>query len=124
MRATVVQLTRFGLVGIAATLVHIGVAWLVHATGASPLLANAAGFLAAFALSYLGHFYWTFSQREGHPKRLPRFVVVAGVGFALSNAIVWGAVVLVGAPFELALAVILVSVPTATWLLSRLWAFR
>lgn len=125
MGAVLAQAARFGAVGIVATLVHLGVAWLVHRLGgAAPLTANAAGFATAFAFSYLGHFYWTFGQRMGHPVRLPRFMGVSGVGFALTNLITWGVTTGIGQRFEIALALILFAVPLTTWLLSRLWAFK
>lgn len=124
MTALLGQLARFGLVGIAATLTHTGVAWVVHHAGVAAFPANAVGFAVAFGVSYLGHFYWTFGQRAGHRARLPRFLVVSGTGFALSNVIVWAVVVQMGAPFETALALMLVMVPATTWMLSRLWAFR
>ena len=124
MRALLAEAARFGAVGIVATLAHLGMAWAAyHAGGAPPLLANAAGFATAFAFSYLGHFYWTFGQREGHPVRLPRFMAVSAVGFAMTNLITWG-VTWSGASFDFALALILIAVPVTTWTLSRLWAFR
>ena len=125
MRELLAQLGRFGTVGVAATLIHLGVAWIAaRGFGVAPFAANALGFLAAFACSYLGHFYWTFGQRSGHPVRLPRFIVVSGFGFALTNLIVWIVVSLGERAFELALLVILFAVPVSTWALSRFWAFR
>lgn len=124
LRGVLAQLTRFGTVGGAATLIHLCVAW-VAARGleAPPFLANAIGFGTAFAFSYLGHFYWTFGQREGHPVRLPKFLVVSGIGFALTNLITW-ITVNAALPYEVALFAILVTVPAVTWALSRFWAFR
>ena len=125
MKELIAQLGRFGAVGIAATLIHLGVAWIAaRVFGAAPFAANALGFSVAFACSYLGHFYWTFGQRSGHPVRLPRFIVVSGFGFALTNLIVWVVVSLGGHAFEFALLAILFAVPLSTWVLSRFWAFR
>lgn len=125
MNDLLAQAARFGIVGLAATLVHLAVAWLAHhLAGLVPLAANTLGFLSAFAFSYLGHFYWTFGQRTGHPVRLPRFLVVSATGFALTNLITWVTTSFAGASFDLALVIILVAVPLTTWTLSRLWAFR
>ncbi len=116
---------RFASVGAGATIVHLAVAWIANRLGGiPPYTANFCGFLAAFSLSYLGHFYWTFSKLSGHAHHLPRFIVVALFGYALTNVIVWAVDDRGGYPFEAALGVILFAVPTATWLLSRLWAFR
>lgn len=125
MTGVAAQIGRFGVVGIIATLVHLAVAWMAaRLFGAPPFLANAAGFAAAFACSYLGHFYWTFGQRAGHVARLPRFLIVSGTGFAMTNLVVWLVVKVAEQPFEVALAGILFVVPLTTWLLSRHWAFR
>ena len=116
---------RFASVGIGATLVHLAIAWLANrGAGLSPFAANACGFVAAFTLSYLGHFYWTFAREAGHSRHLPRFVVVAGIGYLLTNLIVWAVTIRGGYAFEAALVVILLAVPPSTWLLSRIWAFR
>lgn len=125
MLALIAQLGRFGTVGGLATLIHLAVAWVAaRGGGASPFLANGIGFAAAFSFSYLGHFYWTFGQRDGHSVRLPRFLVVSGAGYCLTNLIVWIVVSRAGLAFEAALLVILFAVPLMTWALSRYWAFR
>ena len=119
------EFMRFGAVGAGATLVHLIVAWLANRLGGlPPYFANACGFAVAFSFSYLGHFYWTFGRQAGHARHLPRFLIVAGFGYALSNVIIWAVVDRAGWPFEAALGVMLVAVPTTTWLLSRIWAFR
>lgn len=125
MKAGILQIVRFGIVGVGATLVHLVVAWLAEGmVGLAPLVANAVGFLVAFGVSYLGHFYWTFGQRDGHRGKLPRFLIVAGTGYALSNLVIVVVMDVFGGSFEAALLGILVAVPTTTFALSRLWAFR
>ena len=125
MRGLIAQLGRFGTVGVIATLVHLGVAWIVaRGFNVTPFAANTFGFLAAFGCSYLGHFYWTFGHRSGHPTRLLRFLAVSGFGFVLTNLIVWLVVSAGGYAFEFALLAILFAVPLSTWALSRFWAFR
>ena len=119
------EMMRFGTVGAGATLVHLIVAWIANRVGGiPPFAANACGFAAAFSASYLGHFYWTFGRQGGHARYLPRFVIVAGFGYAVSNLIIWGVTKSAGYPFEASLGVILVAVPASTWLMSRIWAFR
>lgn len=119
------QLVRFGLVGLGGTLIHLAVAWMANRWGGiAPYTANFAGFAAAFTWSYLGHFYWTFGRRSAHGRHLSRFLVVALAGYGLTNLVIWIVVTRLGHPFEAALGVILIVVPTSTWLLSRIWAFR
>ncbi len=124
MTPILAQIGRFGVVGVAATLIHLALAWIAaRGFDAAPLTANSLGFVAAFACSYFGHLYWTFGQRTGHPVTLPRFVVVSGVSLLLTSVITW-AVDHAGLPFEVTLAAILLTVPLVTWLLSKYWAFR
>ncbi len=119
------EAVRFASVGLGATLVHLLAAFVANRVfGLSPFLANAIGFGTAFALSYFGHFYWTFGHRKGHARHLPRFLIVAGCGYLTSNVIVWIVTTRGGLAFEYALAAILVIVPATTWIISRLWAFQ
>ena len=125
MKGLLREVVRFGTVGAGATLVHLIVAWIANRLGGiPPFTANGCGFVAAFSLSYLGHFYWTFSRQSGHARHLPRFIVVALFGYALTNLIVWLVTSNGGYPFEASLGAILVAVPASTWVLSRIWAFR
>lgn len=116
---------RFGLVGLAATGVHVAVAWLLLAlTNAHPLAANTLAFLVAFAVSFSGHYYWTF-RAPGQPLRaILRFIAIALLGFA-TNSLVLAALLRSGRISDrAAIAVALVIVPAITFLGSRLWGFR
>ena len=125
MKALVGQWLRFAIVGLGATFVHLAVAWsAARLASLNPFVANGCGFATAFALSYLGHFYWTFGVSTGHRQRLPRFLIVAGFGYLLTNIIVWIVTIRAGYSFEMALGLILFVVPASTWALSRAWAFR
>jgi putative flippase GtrA len=121
---TLLQLARFGSTGVAATLLHILVAFAA-ARGLSfaPYPANACGFASAFILSYLGHFYWTFGHREGHRQYLARFLTLSLCGYGLSNLVIWFVVDRLGLSFLLALPWIAIVVPTFTFVSSKYWAF-
>ena len=102
MIATLLQLARFGSTGVAATLLHILVAFAAaKGPGFEPYAANACGFASAFVLSYLGHFYWTFGHREGHRRYLGRFLVLSVCGYGLSNLVIWLVVDRLGLSFLL-----------------------
>ena len=118
------QITRFGLVGIAATVTHLAVAWAANQFGAAPYTANAIGFAAAFGLSYAGHFFWTFERRTGHRHHLPKFLVISVGCYLVSNLMVWLITDLSALRFEIALAAILLTVPPTSLVLNRVWAFR
>lgn len=119
------QALRFGGVGVLATLMHISVAWLASQTIlTNPFQANAAGFMAAFALSYSGHFYFTFGLVGGHRQTMLRFLLVSLAGLALSNAIVWLITVRLGLSFTLSMAAVGIAVPVGSYLIARAWAFN
>jgi len=123
-RADVLQVGRFGLVGLLATAVHYGLAlpvtWL-----AGPYAGNAMGYLAAVAISYLGHHSFTFrvsAAARNHGRRLRRFLVTSLSALLLSQGVLW--VAQQGStPEELALLIAVFTVPAVTFSLGRLWVF-
>lgn len=125
MKQLLGEMVRFGLVGLGATAVHLGVAWIAYRlAGVPPYWANGIAFSIAFGVSYLGHSSWTFGRRGAHARSLPRFLIIALIGYALSNVLIWLIVTELGRPFEIALLGILFVVPASTWLMARFWAFR
>jgi putative flippase GtrA len=118
------QLLRFAGVGLTATLVHVALALIMQTVfGFSPQLANLAGFCGAVLLSYFGHSRVTFGIEPDHAVHLPRFLTVSVIGLALSAAITEVVSAKFGGPFYLAMALVAVSVPPATYFASRFWAF-
>lgn len=116
---------RFGMVGAAATAVHITVVWLLVGTGWFPVLAaNLVAFLTAFGISFTGNYCWTFS-RPGCPRRaLARFFLISGSAFT-ANTVVLAALLRTGwlAP-QVAAVASAALIPVITFLASRLWVFR
>ncbi|MGO2415145.1 MULTISPECIES: GtrA family protein [Cobetia] len=114
--------TRFGLVGLAATGVHLAVAATMLALwpGLNEFIANIVAFCIAFQVSLIGHRRLTF-KRQGSAWR---FALVAAGGFALNNGLL--AVLMRGLDLSgfLAIAIATLSVPIVTYMASRLWAFK
>ena len=124
MKELLRQGARFGAVGLFATVLHLAAAWVASRWfGLGDYTANFVGFAVSFSFSYFGHFYWTFAQQSDHQRSLIRFMVVAGLGYATTNLIVWLVTDIWERPFEMALIGILLVVPPTTWMISRLWAF-
>ena len=124
MTALFRQILRFGLVGIAATATHAGVAVaLVEAASVPFLWANALAYGCAVGVSYGGHRGWTFDARGAHKVQVPRFVVVSLAGLGLAQAIGWAVNDGLGLPYGVALACVVVGVPTATFAAHRFWVF-
>jgi len=123
-RDVVLQLSRFGVVGLAATLLH-GVAlfcW-VELAGINPVVSNALAFLTAFIVSYLGHYHWTFGSSADHVSSLSKFLLTALAGF-FANIIIMA---LVTETFRLnywiGFAIIVLTIPAMTYVISRWWVF-
>jgi putative flippase GtrA len=120
------QIAIFVAVGCAAALTHLSVvAFLVEKFDANALSANAIGFSIAFTVSFTGHSRWTFPA--GGARRslaLFRFFAVALTGFIMNQSAYAAVLHVFGARYYLSiLAVVLLGVAVATFLLSKLWAF-
>lgn len=116
---------RFAVVGLSATATHVGVAALAHwIAGMPPQAANAAGFLAAAAVTYLGNHRWTFGRRARHRQALGRFPAMAAVSLAGSAAATWLATGPLGWGYGPALALVAVTVPALSFVIARVWVFR
>lgn len=116
---------RFGVIGIAATVLHIGMVWvLVGSTQLPALLANLIAFLCAFVLSFTGNYIWTFSTPGSPGKAMRRFFLIS-LGAFLVNSTLLAAILTSGWLSPRLAAVASASVvPGITFLASRLWGFR
>jgi putative flippase GtrA len=123
--AELILASRFGVVGIAATAIHVLVVWSLIRGAVLPVLAaNFVAFLTAFSFSLSGNYYWTFNT-PGNPSRaIRRFFLISGGAFAANNFLL--AVLLSAAwlsPVVSAVSAATV-IPAITFLASRFWGFR
>jgi putative flippase GtrA len=115
---------RFGLVGVIATGVHIGVVWiLLSCTTLHTLIANAIAYLTAFGFSFSGHYVWTFRASGTLFRAMRRFLGISGSAFVL-NTLVLAAILRGGwvSPFISTILAIFI-IPVITFLASRFWGF-
>ncbi|HQQ63624.1 MAG TPA: GtrA family protein [Pseudomonadales bacterium] len=119
------ELLRFLVVGASAAAVHfVVVLLLVQWYALQPLLANIAAFITAFQVSYFGHRFWTFAHTDTqHSQSLPRFLLVAVLGFASNECLYYLLLQYTTLPYWLSLGMVLVLVAVMTFVLSKLWAF-
>ena len=123
MGRTLAEALRFGAVGGLATLTHAGL-YLMALGLLAPQLANLAGFVTALAVSYLGHACFSFRRDAGHRPGAPlRFVLSAGLGFALNAGFVALATHGLGAPALGFWAIALIT-PALSFVLLKFWVFR
>lgn len=121
------QLSRFGLVGIAASLANLAIYHAgVVAGHMAPNLAWSAGFLVALGLAYLLHDRWSFAGRTARataPVTGGRFLVVSLAGFALNSLWVWLLVTRGGWPVWAPYPLVLGLTPLLAFWLNRTWVF-
>lgn len=126
MRALFRQISLFTAVGCAAVATHWSIAVAcVQALSAPPLLANLVGWLIAFAVSFSGHYRLTFRHsKTPWPLAARRFFFISAVGFALNESAYAWLLRVTAVRYDVLLALILVALAAATFIMSRFWAFR
>lgn len=125
MNTAGLRMAFFIAVGCTAAAVHLGIViLLVSHLAWVPLVANVAGWLVAFFVSFTGHRLLTFRSNAAPVGRaMRRFFGVSLSGFA-ANELTYAAFLhLSGLRYDLLLAMVLVLVAVMTYLLSSRWAF-
>jgi putative flippase GtrA len=118
------RLARFSAVGGLATVVYIGVAMVaVAAAGTNPTVGATIGFAAAFLVSYVGHFHFSFAAPGRYRDYLLRFAVSSLASFFLSTGAVWVATAILQIDYKLVLIALAIFVPVCNYLVNRFWVF-
>jgi putative flippase GtrA len=120
------QLVRYGLTGGIASVVNIGVYWVLAAGGMDPNLAWTAGFLAAVLIGYVIHSRWSFrghGRRDNLARTGGRFFAVSLVSFALNQLWVWLLVRHFALPLWSPYPLVLGVTPLIVFSLNRRWVF-
>jgi putative flippase GtrA len=120
------QLVRYALTGGLASLVNIGVYWVLAAGGMDPNLAWTVGFLAAVAVGYVIHSRWSFQghgRRDNLARTGGRFFIVALISFAINQLWVWLLVQHLDLPLWAPYPLVLGVTPLIIFALNRRWVF-
>lgn len=119
------QLVAFTGVGSFAAVGHYGaLIGAVELLAVGPVAAALAGYLVGGVISYALNRRYTFRSRRDHAVAVPRFMVVAAVGFVLTGlvmAALTGTLGLHYLPAQLATTGIVL---VWSFLANRLWTFR
>lgn len=120
------SISWFGVVGACAAMVHYISAVILQANAwLSPANANWVAFLMAFPVSYIGHRKLSFAgTTRQHQQALPRFLLVALIGFAGNQSLLLLMLHFTALPFWLILAVVMLLIALMTFVLSKYWAFQ
>jgi putative flippase GtrA len=120
------QLLRYALTGGLASVVNIGVYWLLAARGMDPNLAWALGFVAAVIVGYIVHSRWSFrghGRRDNIARTGSRFVLVSLISFGLNSFWVWLLVRVLDLPLWSPYPLVLGVTPFIVFALNRKWVF-
>ncbi len=126
MRKLLSQLFWFVAVGCTAAATHwLVVVAVVKTQGLPPLAANVVGWLAAFCVSFWGHYQLTFKQQHAPLGRAARrFFGVSALGFAINELAYASLLHATSLRYDVLLALILIGIAVLTFILGRFWAFR
>ena len=124
-RKEVLTMSRFALVGIVATSVHVSIVWaLIELFRIETLLANLVAFLTAFIVSFTGQYLWTFRSNRNWRSALARFFPVSSFGFVLNNIVLITLLELGFMSDSHAAMISACIIPIVTYLAGRFWAFK
>jgi len=117
--------SRFALVGIAATAVHMLVVWLLIETTSLPVLvANLIAFLTAFGISFTGNYVWTFGSPGRPVTAMRRFFLISGGAFSANSMVLALLTIADWLQPTVAAALAAAVIPLITYVASRLWGFN
>ena len=115
-------IVRFGLVGIAATLVYLLVSLVLLDLEIAPRPTNLVAFAAGTIASYLGHYFFTYRADDSHLKLGGRFAAVTA-GLALLCVALHQLALWLGAGPRGAALVVTLAYPPLSFALNHFWAF-
>ncbi|MCP4380196.1 MAG: GtrA family protein [Hyphomicrobiales bacterium] len=118
----VIDLARFGIVGLGATAAHY-ISALIASRFIDIFIANIIGFAFGFGISYVGHRLYTFRSAARHRSAVPRFLITSLSGLAASTVVLFIATSL-ALPVWLALVFSIGVIPIVTFFLLRSWVFK
>jgi putative flippase GtrA len=119
-------LTRFGLVGIAATVLYAALAiafvkW--ERIGFTPVQASLGAYAAAALFSYLAHKSITFMSSGSHRSEAPRFLLLTAAGFAVAYAVPALLTAQLGLPPIIPVLATCLLIPTVNLFVLDRWVF-
>ncbi|OWK22002.1 GtrA family protein [Mesorhizobium amorphae] len=119
-------LARFGLVGIAATILYAALVAILTKSeriGFTPIQASLAAYAAATLFSYLAHKSVTFVSGGPHQSEAPRFLVLAATGLAIAYGAPALLTVKLGLPLIVPVVVTCLLVPAVNFFVLDRWVF-
>ncbi|HET9356029.1 MAG TPA: GtrA family protein, partial [Sphingomicrobium sp.] len=127
-RETLLQLSRYGMIGAAITILGQLIYYVLAETRTtSPLVAIAIAWIVGVAVGYFAHGWISFrghGPRSDHARMGSRFIAVNVVGYVLNSFWVWLLVERLGGPNWWPIPPNVILTPLMTFWLHRHWTFR
>ncbi len=125
MRSLFSEISRFIGVGGLASLVHYSaLIALVEMGDVSATLAALIGFFLGGVLSYQLNYRWTFRSNKEHAHSLPRFILIAAIGFILTGFLMYVLTQMALLPYLLAQILTTALVLVWHYIGNKFWTFR
>ena len=123
MTSFLALLSRFGIIGVAATLTYLVVANVLIAAGIVAVYASVLAYLAGMVVSFLGQSKFTFRVGKAERHHFVRFVILSTIGLAVSYGAVRGAST-IGLPAFVGTLATAILIPLLSFVVMKLWVFR
>ncbi|MFT7860983.1 MAG: GtrA family protein [Sulfurimonas sp.] len=121
IKTHLIQLSKYGIFGIIATLIHLGVAsGVIYFFQAGVFVANSVAFFTAFIFSYIFQTLFVFST-SFHLKKFIRFFLVQ-YGTFLFSYLLSNVITLSNAYLHTLLIVVIM--PLITFIIHKFWTFK
>lgn len=119
------QLFRFGIVGFTAASINFSiVVLLVHLQLMTPQIANIFAFMIAVQMSYWGHRLWTFSDTNAmHRAAFPKLLTIQILNL-IANEALFSFFLALHFSYQIALIIVLTTLPIFTFIANKLWVFK
>lgn len=117
------RLFRFGVTGLAATIIHVAVAtWLIAQLGVLPYVANPIAFLTATSFSYASNTLWSFSSQLSRRTLWP-YVCVSTLS-CLATAGISAAAAAAQWDYRIGILLVILVVTPVNFAMHNLWTYR
>ena len=118
------QMIKFGIVGVANTIIGYGTYLILIAFGINVQLAMAGNWVIGSIFSFFLNKYWTFGQKNNDFESVIRFIIVCTLAMLLNIALVTVAVNFLGMEKRIGGLVSMLLVIAVNFLGQKFFAFR
>lgn len=123
-RSVAIMFLRFTGVGVVGTAAHYALlVVLVEMLGLRPVFGSSLGYLLGAVVNYTLNYRFTFASRKKHTETMPKFYLIAAVGFLFNAVIVYTLANIVGVNYLLAQLVATALVLAWGFAANFLWTF-